>query len=278
MLKKRLIVCLLLRNGIIVQSKGFKRYQNLGNPTTIVQRLSDWCCDELVYLDISAQPEYDLRRDDLKAPNRRSIRDIITDVAACCFMPLAFGGGVKTIDDILLRIRAGADKVVVNTAALESPDFIAQGAREFGSQCMVVSIDALKTGDRDWEVYKQGGRVPTGWAPVDWAREAEQRGAGEIFLNSIDRDGAGTGYDLELLRAVCSAVKIPVIVCGGVGEWAHLRAGLEAGASAVAAANIFHYTENSVYNAKKYLLENGVDVRGPVFFAQGLATHSRGAR
>lgn len=267
MLKKRLIVCLLLRNGVIVQSKGFKKYQNLGNPTAIVQRLSDWCCDELIYLDISTEPAYDLRRDDLKGPNRRSINDIISDVAAHCFMPLAFGGGVRTLDDILLRIRAGADKVVVNTSALESPGFITQAAREFGSQCVVVSIDALKTGNAVWEVYKNGGRVPTGRAPAEWAREAEDRGAGEVFLNSIDRDGMGTGYDLELLRAVCSAVNVPVISCGGVGDWEHLKQGLDAGASAVAAANIFHFTENSVYNAKKHLFEGGVDVREPVFFA-----------
>ena len=263
-LKSRIIPVVLLRNGVVVQSKGFKRYQRLGNPTTIVRRLSNWLADELIYLDISSQQIYDLGRDDLNFPNRRSILEILQDVAKHCFMPLTFGGGIRTFDDVLARTRAGADKVAVNTQALNVPSFVDVCAKEFGSQCIVVSIDALRGANGSWEVYAQGGKVPTGRHPAEWAAEVESRGAGEILLNSIDRDGSGKGYDNALNRAVVGAVKIPVIACGGVGEWAHLAQGIiEGGASAVAAANIFHYTENSVYEAKKYLCERGLNVRKP---------------
>jgi cyclase len=179
-------------------------------------------------------------------------------------MPLTFGGGIRILEDVLARIRAGADKVAVNTQALNDPSFVDSCAKEFGSQCIVVSIDAPRGPNGSWEVYTQGGKVPTGRHPAGWAAEVEGRGAGEILLNSIDRDGGGKGYDITLVRTVAGAVKIPVIACGGVGEWAHLAQGIiEGGASAVAAANIFHYTENSVYEAKKYLCEMGLNVRKP---------------
>lgn len=262
MLKKRLIPCILLRNGVIVQSKGFKRYQLLGNPTTAVERLSDWASDELIYLDISKDRVYDLRRDDLKSPNRTSILEIIQDVAEKCFMPLTFGGGIRTVDDVIARVQAGADKVAINTQPLADPGFITEVSREVGSQCVVVSIDAKEVGDGRYEVYANGGKEPTGRDPAEWAAEAEERGAGEIFLNSIDRDGSGRGYDLRLIERVVERVSIPVIACGGVGEWAHLAEALEqTGVSAVSAANIFHYTENSVRNAKRYLVDAGLDVR-----------------
>lgn len=254
---------MLLRGGVVVQSKGFRRYQRLGNPVTIVERLSSWASDELVYLDISREQAYDLGRDDLNFENRATLLEILADVARTCFMPLTFGGGIRTVADVEARVRAGADKVAINSKPLEDPAFIDVCAREFGSQCVVVSIDALAR-EGGWEVYAQGGRVPTGHDPVGWAVEAEQRGAGEILLNSIDRDGAGAGYDLDLIRAVSEAVGIPVVALGGVGSWEHLADGLRlGGASAVAAANIFHYTENSVYNAKRHLYEAGLPVREP---------------
>jgi len=263
-LKSRLIPVVLLRNGVVVQSKGFRRYQRLGNPTMIVRRLSNWLADELIYLDISERHIYDLGRDDLNFPNRGTILEILQDVAKHCFMPLTFGGGIRTLDDVLARIRAGADKVAINTQALNAPSFVGACAKEFGSQCIVISIDALRGANGSWEVHAQGGKVPTGRHPAAWAAEVEGRGAGEILLNSIDRDGSGRGYDIALIRAVAAAVQIPVIACGGVGEWAHLAQGIvQGGASAVAAANIFHYTENSVYEAKKYLCENGLNVREP---------------
>lgn len=265
MLKNRLIPVVLLRNGVVVQSKGFRRYQALGNPTTIVRRLSDWAADELVYLNISREPVHETGRRDLNFVDRGEILDVLEDVSRDCFMPLTFGGGIRDLDGVYRRLRAGADKVAINTAALEEPSFIGDCAREFGSQCVVISIDALRRDDGTWEVYSDGGRAPAGRAPAEWAREAESRGAGEIFLNSIDRDGSGRGYDIPLIRAVSDAVGVPVIACGGVGEWGHLAQGItEGGASAAAASNIFHYTENSVYNAKRHLHEAGLCVREPV--------------
>jgi cyclase len=266
MLKKRLIPVVLLRNGVVVQSKGFKRYQRLGNPVTIVQRLTDWAADELVYLDISRDQVYDLGRDDLKDENRGTILEILADISKRCFMPLTFGGGIRTLDDAAMRVRAGADKVSINTKPLEDPGFITACAVEFGSQCVVVSIDAKEKDDGSWEVFSHGGRNPTGLTPASWAAEAEARGAGEILINSIDRDGKGEGYDLALINSVVNAVKIPVISVGGVGKWDHFgEALLQTGTNAVAAANIFHYTENSVYKAKKHLFEIGANVRKPLF-------------
>lgn len=264
MLKKRLIPVVLMRNGICVQSKGFRRYQRLGNPTTIVQRLSDWASDELIYLDISRESHYDLGRDDLGDANRTDILAILEDAARQCFMPLAFGGGIRTLQDIQQRIQRGADKVVVNTKALEDPAFVDVAAREFGSQCIVVCIDARAEEDGHWQVYAGGGRESTGRTAVEWAREVAARGAGEILIQSIDRDGRGNGYDLALVRAVCDAVRVPVIALGGVGQWGDFVPALtDAGADAVAAANIFNYSENSVYKAKRYLFEQGLNVREP---------------
>lgn len=261
MLRNRLIPCILLRNGAIVQSKGFKRYQLLGTPTVAVQRLSDWASDELIYLDISRDRVYDLRRDDLNDPNRTSILEIISDVARRAFMPLTFGGGIRSMQDVLLRLQAGADKIAINTRPLEDPRFITDVAREVGSQCVVVSVD-VRRNDGGWEVWADGGRQATGRDVLEWVAEAEQRGAGEFFLNSIDNDGRGQGYDLDLVAAVVDRVSVPVIACGGVGSWEHLAAGLQnTGVSAVSAANIFHYTENSVRNAKRYLVEQGLNVR-----------------
>ncbi|MFH1310757.1 MAG: imidazole glycerol phosphate synthase cyclase subunit [Candidatus Omnitrophota bacterium] len=264
MKKKRLIPVLLLKNGFLVQSKSFARYQNLGNPVTAVKRLSEWAADELIYLDISRDNSYDLRRDDLGYPNRGNIIDIISDVAKVCYMPIVVGGNICSIDDILLRLANGADKVSINTKALEYPCFIKESAKEFGSQCIVVSIDVKKTSDGKEVVMTNKGKDTTPYTPVDWAKKVEDFGAGEILLNSIDQDGVGKGYDIELLRSVSDAVNIPVIACGGVGEWSHLAEALDnTTVDAVAAANIFHYMDQSVYLAKKYLFERGYNVRSP---------------
>jgi cyclase len=263
MLMKRLIPVVLLRNGLAVQSKGFKRYQILGNPTTIVERLSSWCSDELIYLDISRDAVYDLRRDDLNCQNRGSLRDILSDVAKRCFMPLTFGGGIRTLEQIYERLTYGADKVTLNTQLFSDPSLLTEAARRFGSQCIVASIDYRTDGTGAASVWVDGGRIDTGMDPVAMAVRAQELGAGEVLLNAIDRDGAGQGYDLATITAVVSRVTIPVIAMGGVGSWEHLADGLRAGASAVAAANIFSYTENSVYNAKSYLYENSFPVRRP---------------
>jgi cyclase len=263
MKKKRLIPVLLLRNGWLVQSKQFRRYQNLGNPITAVKRLSEWASDELIYLDITRDDSYDMRRDDLGNPNRHSIFEIIEDVSKAALMPITVGGRIRSLQDIEKRLALGADKICINTKAIEEPQFVEVAAREFGSQCVVVSID-VKIIDGHNLVMKGGAAQPTAYAPEAWAKQVEQLGAGEILLNSIDRDGMKTGYDLEMLDKVTQAIRIPVIACGGVGEWAHFAEALEqTGVDAVAAANIFHYSDQSVFLAKKYLSEQGLSVRRP---------------
>jgi cyclase len=266
MKKKRLIPVLLLRNGWIVQSKRFRKYQNLGNPTTVVTRLSEWASDELVYLDISREDSYDLRRDDLGHPNRQSFLEIVEDVARVSFMPITVGGKIRTLGDIEQRLRAGADKVSVNTQALRDPSFIEAAARQFGSQCVVVSMD-VQIIDGRYEVLSEGGTVRTDYGPDAWARVAAEQGAGEILLNSIDRDGTRMGYDLPLLQQVCAVTTLPVIALGGAGEWSHLvDAFRETAVDAVGVANVLHFVDQSVYLAKKYLYEHGCEVRPPDLF------------
>ena len=264
MKKKRLIPVLLLKNGWLVQSKQFRRHQNLGNPVTAVKRLSEWGSDELIYLDISRGELYDTRRDDLAHPNRQSFREIISDVSKVTFMPMTVGGKVNSINDIEAYLALGADKVAINSETLRRPELISEAAREFGSQCIVASIDAKKTENGLNRVYDHKlGRV-TDWAPEDWARRLETMGAGEIFLNSVDRDGMGCGYDLDLINTVSDSVSIPLIACGGVGEWEHFVQGLAVtSVDAVAAANIFHYRDQSVYLAKKHLVAKSINVRAP---------------
>ncbi len=263
MKKKRLIPILLLRNGWLVQSKGFSRYQNLGNPETSALRLSQWASDELIYLDISQEAVYDIRREDQGYENRRSFLDIIQYVSTVTFMPMTVGGRIRTIADIEERLSRGADKIAINTKPLEEPKFISAAAKEFGSQCIVVSMDVRKEDD-GYRVYSHGGNKKTEFDPVEWAKQVESMGAGEILLNSIDRDGMKNGYDIEMLDSVSSAVSIPVIACGGVGEWHHFGEALDkTNVDAVAAANIFQYMDQSVYLAKKYLHDNGYPVRPP---------------
>lgn len=263
MKKKRIIPVLLLRNGWLVQSRGFSRYQNLGNPTAAVKRLSEWGSDELIYLDISRSDDLSLQRADLGQPARSSIAEIMEDVARVTFMPITIGGRITSLAAIEERLKLGADKVAINTAAFESPEFISEAAREFGAQCIVVSIDAKRQGESH-EVFVRGGTVATGVAAAEWARRAHAAGAGEILINSIDRDGARGGYDLALVGAVADSVDIPVIACGGVGEWQHFADAFEQTAvDAVAAANIFHHSDQSVYHARKYLYERNLPVRPP---------------
>lgn len=263
MLKKRLIPVILLRNGIIVQSRGFKRYQALGSPTAAVERLSNWASDELIYLDISSSPEYHLNRDDLNHPTYSTIREIITLVSQRCNIPLTFGGGIRTLVDASLRINLGADKITLNTAAIENPRLIGKISKIYGKQCVVVSVDVKKEENGKYVVYKRG-KEPTSINPIEFVRRMENAGAGEILLNSIDNDGARNGYDLELINDVAEAIKIPLIALGGAGNWQHFEEVLvKTAASAVAAANIFQHTENSVFNCKKYLYDQGLNVRRP---------------
>jgi len=263
MKKNRVIPVLLLKNGWLVQSRGFSQYNNIGNPVTSVKRLSQWASDELIFLDITRDDNYDLRRDDQGYENRKDFIEIIQDVARVTFMPLTVGGRVRSLNDMEKRLQIGADKVALNTGAFEFPQMISEAAVEFGSQCIVISIDVMAKGN-GYEVYVEGGRKATGMQAVEWCRRVESSGAGEILINSIDRDGAGTGYDLPLLQSVSDAVSIPVIACGGVGEWAHFTEALQkTNVDAVAAANIFHHTDQSVFYAKKMLTEQNLNVRPP---------------
>lgn len=263
MKKKRLIPILLLRNGWLVQSKYFSEYKNLGNPITAVKRLSKWASDELIYLDISADETYDLRRDDLNTPNRHTIFEILDDISESTFMPITVGGKIRTIADIKARLLKGADKISINTQALDDLNFVTKAAQTFGSQCIVVSIDAKLVGDTHM-VFKKSGSIATDLTAVEWALQVEAAGAGEILLNSIDRDGSKLGFDIPLIKQVAAAVKIPVIAAGGAGSWADFgEVFTQTNADAVAAANLFQHVDQSVYLAKKYLYESKYMVRPP---------------
>jgi cyclase len=262
MLKKRLIPCLFLKNGHLVRRENFSYHQLLGDPIAQVERINSWSADELIYIDISDEEYYDLRRDDKKIKSMDNIYDIIERVSKTCFIPLTFGGNIKTIEDIKKRLKKGADKVVVNTIAFENPEFIGEASKVFGRQCIVVGIDVKINSENGYEVYVQHGKKATGLNPVEWAKEVERRGAGEIFLNSIDRDGTAKGYDIKLVRVIVESVSIPVIACGGVGMFEDFIDGIKDGqASAVSAGNIFNFTENSVIQAKKILKNAGINIR-----------------
>lgn len=262
MLKKRLIPCLFLKNGFLVRSERFTNHQYLGNALHQVERFNAWAVDELIYIDITTDDSYDVGRDDLKIKSEDGALGILEVVAKGCFMPLTFGGRINTVQDISDRVKRGADKVTINSQALRNPDFISESARIFGSQCIIVSIDVATNANGEYEVMSSGGKLPTGKRPIDWAKEAEKLGAGEIFLNSVDRDGTGKGYDLTLTREVADALSIPVIACGGVGNFEDFGLAIRDGhADAAAAGNIFHFTELSAKKARKTLIKMGIDVR-----------------
>ncbi len=263
MLKKRLIPVLLLQNGLLVRSELFRIHQIIGNPLYEVQRFNEWNVDELVYLDITRTGGYDLRRDDHKVKGLNDPMSILDAVAKTCFMPLTWGGRIHAVDEMRERFSRGADKITINTSAFRTPELISEGARVFGSQAIVVSIDALRHPDGSTEVFIEGGQTAVGRTPADWAHEVENRGAGEILVQSIDRDGTGRGYDLELISEISSTVKIPVIACSGVGCFEDYAAGIKAGASAVAAANIWHFKELTDRQGKRALAKAGVEVRLP---------------
>ena len=251
MLAKRIIPCLDVRDGRVVKGINFVQLRDAGDPVESARAYDEQGADEVTFLDITASHE---RRD--------IIIDVVARTAAEVFIPLTVGGGLRNIEDIRKLLRAGADKVSLNTSAVGDADFVEEAAREFGSQCIVVAIDAKRSGERSWEVYTHGGRTPTGKDAVEWAREVEDRGAGEILLTSMDRDGTLIGYDLELTRAIVDAVSIPVIASGGVGTLEHLADGiLKGGADAVLAASIFHFGTYSIKQAKEFLRDRGISVR-----------------
>jgi len=249
-LAKRVIPCLDVKDGRVVKGVQFLDLRDAGDPVAAAQAYDAQGADELVFLDITASHE-----------GRAIMLDVVRRTAEGIYMPLTVGGGIRGVDDIRTLLRAGADKVSLNTAALERPQVIREAAERFGSQCIVVAIDA-KRSNGGWTVYSHGGRRPASREAVAWAREAESLGAGEILLTSMDRDGTQDGYDLELTRAVAEAVSVPVIASGGVGTLEHLREGLVEGkADAALAASIFHFGTHTVRDAKAYLRDRGVPVR-----------------
>jgi cyclase len=253
-LTKRIIPCLDVKDGRVVKGVQFVDLRDAGDPVEAALAYDAQGADELVFLDITASHEA-----------RDIMLDVVRRTAEGIYMPLTVGGGVRTVDDVRRLLRAGADKVSLNTAALERPTVIREAAERFGSQCIVVAIDARREGGAGaarWGVYTHGGRRPAGRDAIEWAREAVAQGAGEILLTSMDRDGTKDGYDLELTRAVAQAVSVPVIASGGAGSLEHLHDGLvEGGADAVLAASIFHFGTHTIAEAKDYLQARGVTVR-----------------
>ena len=251
MLKKRLIACLLIKDDLIVQSIGFNKYLPIGNPKFPLEFLNKWDVDEIVLLDISAHKE-----------KRKLNLKILEILSKSCFVPLTVGGGITNVKDVRKLIRTGADKVSINSSAINNPKLITEIADFFGSQCAVVSMDCKLDKDGVHRVYKDSGKLSTNLVASEWAKEVETLGAGEIFLNSIDRDGSKIGYDINLIKKITDAVSIPVIACGGVGDFSHFASGIiNGGASAVAAGNIFHYIEHSTIIAKMNLFQSDIDIR-----------------
>ena len=250
MLKKRIIPCLDVKDGRVVKGVHFENLRDAGDPVELASRYEEEGADELVFLDISATPE-----------GRETIINVVRETASVLSIPLTVGGGVRTLDHFAKLLSSGADKVSVNTAAVKNPELITVASSEFGSQAVVVAIDAKRVGDK-WEVYVSAGKVPTGLDAVEWAKRVEELGAGEILLTSIDYDGTQRGYDLELTRAISEAVSIPVIASGGAGSPEHIyEAFVKGKADAALAASIFHYGKHSIMEVKRYLYERGVPVR-----------------
>jgi imidazole glycerol-phosphate synthase subunit HisF len=257
MLAKRIIPCLDVDHGRVVKGVNFLNLRDAGDPVEVAHRYERAGADELVYLDITATHE-----------DRDIFLDIVRMTAEQVFMPLTVGGGIRTLDDCRNLLNAGADKVSINSAAVTDPAFVTAAARRFGRQCIVVAIDPMRVRSQDgresWEVHISGGRKPTGKQAVAWAREVEQRGAGEILLTVMDADGTQDGYDIEITRAVSQAVEIPVIASGGAGSPEHIREVLAEGlADAALAASIFHFGTYTIEQTKRYLAEHGVPVRQP---------------
>lgn len=266
MKKKRLIPILLLQNGKIVQSRNFHSYQILGSPINAIKRLSEWASDELIFLDISNNDNYDLDRDDYNVENLSNFLDIVENISKKTFMPITVGGKIKTLKDIEIRLSKCADKVSINSEVFFNKKIINHAAKEFGSQCIVSSID-VKKNDNFYYVYVEGGKKNTQIKAYDWINFVQDQGAGEILLNSIDMDGQGKGYDLDLIESVKDYIKVPLIIAGGVGDYNDFCVGLSYNhIDAVAAANIFHYKDQSVYYAKKMLFEKGFNIREPNLF------------
>jgi cyclase len=254
-LAKRIIPCLDVDNGRVVKGVQFVDIRDAGDPVEIAKRYDEEGADEITFLDITASSD-----------DRETMIHVVEEVAGQVFIPLTVGGGIRTVDDIRRMLNAGADKVGINTAAVFNPEFVREAAEKFGSQCIVVAIDAKCVSEegepKRWEIFTHGGRKPTGIDAIEWAKKMVDYGAGEILLTSMDRDGTRIGFDLELTRTVSNAVSVPVIASGGVGELKHLAEGVTEGkADAVLAASIFHFGEYTIEEAKRAMAAQGVEVR-----------------
>lgn len=251
MVSKRIIPCLDVKDGRVVKGVRFVNLRDAGDPVEVAKKYSEEGADEITFLDITASHE-----------KRKTMIDVVERTASEVFVPLTVGGGLRTVEDVRELLLAGADKITINTAAITDPDFVRRASDRFGSQCIVVAIDARRKDGGGWEVFTHGGRNPTGIDAVGWAAKMEDFGAGEILLTSMDRDGTEDGYDLELTRTISETVGIPVIASGGAGRLEHLVEAVEAGrADAVLCASIFHYGKYSINEAKQFLSEKGVLVR-----------------
>ncbi len=250
MLKLRVIPCLDVKDGRVVKGVNFVSLRDAGDPVEQAALYDQAGADELTFLDITASSD-----------NRDTILDVVHRTAEKVFLPLTVGGGIRSVQDMRRLLLAGADKCSVNSAAISRPELISEAAEKFGSQCVVVAIDARQTGPGRWEVFSHGGRKPTGLDVLQWAKRMETLGAGEILLTSMDRDGTGKGFDLELLRAVCGTVNLPVVASGGVGELRHFVEGAQAGATGLLAASVFHFGQFSIAQVKQTLSDARLPVR-----------------
>mgnify|MGYP001248844963 CR=1 FL=1 len=252
MLSARVIPCLDVDDGRVVKGIRFKELRDAGDPVQVAQAYEEQGADELVFLDITASSD-----------NRSTMREVVEETAATCFMPVTVGGGIRTVENVREMLLSGADKVSINTAAILDPNLITQASSKFGNQCIVVAIDAKKrAGQEGWLVYTHGGRKPTSLDAVEWAKEVVERGAGEILLTSMDRDGTKEGFDLNLTQSISDAVQVPVIASGGVGNPRHMADGILSGkASAVLAASIFHFGECTIKETKLEMQKSGIQVR-----------------
>ena len=252
MFTKRIIPCLDVKDGRVVKGVNFVGLKDAGDPVEIAKAYDAAGADELIFLDITASSD-----------QRKTVVDMVREVAKCVFIPFTVGGGIRTVDDFRALLREGADKISINSSAINTPELIRDAADKFGSQCVVVAIDAKKRQDGSgWNIYKNGGRVDVGIDAVEWAQKVEQLGAGEILLTSMDCDGTKSGYDLELTKAIAQSVSIPVIASGGAGKLEHFKDDLAEGmADAALAASLFHYKELEIRQVKEYLAKEGVSVR-----------------